>query len=545
LSDVLHTPALELSLSLDARSLEPDTPSRVHLVAELRAIAAGIEQARPPLSIVFTIDASGSMSGPPIEHVIQSIDRIVALLEPTDRVAVVAFSDGASEIVPLVHASAEQRKLISARVHRLAANGATHMESGLRRAAALLPPRELHERQVILLLSDGAPNRGQHSPDELATLAKSLRPHIALSTLGFGPHHHEDLLTKISAAGAGRYHFIADPVMCAVEFAQAIGAQGDVVAEAIDLVLTPAPGVEVVRFLGSPEVRFSASSVKLTVGDLLDGGTHLTVADLSVHPQREPGLWEILSARSSYRRAGERDCLQIEKTLRIPVGYGEKGIAHEVRAQVLRARADEARAEARKLADRNQFEGAAAVLRKLIREIETQPGFTPNDGSPLAETLEQLVDEAVAMERKPNAEQYTTFRRTQWSMSMAMPAPPASDPGPMSSHVMSGVAGPLPPAYLLNVTDDHAHERYPLNSPKMIIGRTPSADIQLKDSNVSRQHAAIQGQGGRFYVVDLGSTNTTRVNGKLLHRPWPLSPGDLVKIGNIELRYEENPASRA
>src|SRR5262245_65208028 len=103
LGDMAHASALELSLALDARSLEPDTPSRLHLVAELRAIAAGIEKARPPLSIVFTIDASGSMSGPPIEHVIQSIDRIVALLEPTDRVGVVAFSDGASEMVPLVH----------------------------------------------------------------------------------------------------------------------------------------------------------------------------------------------------------------------------------------------------------------------------------------------------------------------------------------------------------------------------------------------------------------------------------------------------------
>jgi Ca-activated chloride channel family protein len=147
------------------------------------------------------------------------------------------------------------------------------------------------------------------------------------------------------------------------------------------------------------------------------------------------------------------------------------------------------------------------------------------------------------MERKPNAEQYTTFRRTQWSMSMAVPAPPTSESGPMSSRVMSGVAGALPPAYLVDITDDHAKDRYTLNSPKMIIGRTPSADIQLKDSNVSRQHAVIQGQGGRFYLMDLGSTNTTRVNGKLLQRPWRLSPGDLVKIGNIELRYEEDPRS--
>src|SRR5690349_18401397 len=144
----MQPPPLALSLALDVRGLQPDKPQKAHLVADVRALAAGIERERPPMSLVFAIDVSGSMAGPPIEQVILSIDQIIGLLEPRDRVAVVAFSEGASQISSLLPLEGDKKKLISSRVHRLKAEGATNMESGIRLAAAQLPPRAPHERQV-------------------------------------------------------------------------------------------------------------------------------------------------------------------------------------------------------------------------------------------------------------------------------------------------------------------------------------------------------------------------------------------------------------
>ena len=71
------------------------------------------------------------------------------------------------------------------------------------------------------------------------------------------------------------------------------------------------------------------------------------------------------------------------------------------------------------------------------------------------------------------------------------------------------------------------------------IGRAPGNDLVLTDSLVSREHARLERfDDGRLLVIDLGSANGTLVNGKLLSSPARLEPGDLVKIGDTELRLE-------
>jgi Ca-activated chloride channel family protein len=531
---------LGLSLALDERGLPTGTATRAHLVAEVSATAAGIERARPPLSVALAVDVSGSMAGPPIEQVIASIDRVTALLEPTDRIGVVAFSDSATEVTPLLPADATARRLIAQRTRRLVAEGGTNVERGLALAAKLLPARGAHERQVILLLSDGAPNRGKSTAAELAELAKSFRPDVSVSTLGYGPQHNEDLLAAIAEGGAGRYQFIADPAVCELELAQAIGAQGDVVAEAIALTLQLEPGVEVVRFLGKPAVRFGAQGLRLDVPDLLEGSRHLVVAELSLATPREPGPWKVARAVLGYQRAGQREALAVEEDLVTVIGREGCEPVPEARARVLLMRADEVRAEARALADRGQYDGAAAVLRRLMAAITEETWFKSGDGSPLDEALEQLLDEAVALERKPSVEEYTILRKSQLAGSMMEEtlAPLAS---PLSVMAMGSVGGALPRAALVAITGEAPGRRFPLALGKAVIGRGANAEIRVQDGSVSRRHAVVAGQNGRFIVVDMGSTNTTQVNGEPVAKPHPLAPGDVIRVGDIELRYEEEP----
>ncbi|EYF00966.1 VWA domain-containing protein [Chondromyces apiculatus] len=532
-------PALDLALGLDLRGVSPGTPVRAHLVASLRALGEGVERARPPLSVVFVVDVSGSMAGPPLEQVAGSIDRLVGLLEPTDRVGIAAFSDGASEVVALALLDAEARRRISTRVHRLKAEGGTNMEEGLLRGKAMMPPRGKHERQLLVMLGDGAPNRGKVTPEDLSALARSFRPDVVVSTLGYGAHHHEDVLAQIADAGAGRYHFIADPSVCSIELAQAIGVQGDAVAEAVELSLAPAEGVEIRRFYGNPEVRFGAGGVRVGVPDLLDGGRAVVVAELSLTPPREAGMWEALGATASYRRAGEVEALSLAAVLKVPVGMAVTGPEPVARAEVLIAQADEARAEARRQADRGQFEGAAAVLRQMIRVIEEEPGRARGDGSALDEALEQLVDEAVAMERKPSQEAYQVFRKAQVQSRSLVDASEMHASSPMSVRMVESVAGALPRASLVVVAGDDAGRRYALDQPRITIGRTKAAQVRIVDANVSRMQTLIVGQEGKFIASDLGSTNTTCLNGERLTRPAPLGPGDVLRVGDVELRYEE------
>jgi hypothetical protein len=71
------------------------------------------------------------------------------------------------------------------------------------------------------------------------------------------------------------------------------------------------------------------------------------------------------------------------------------------------------------------------------------------------------------------------------------------------------------------------------------MGRAPSSDVPIEDPFASSAHARIFPRGQFMYIEDMGSTNGTYLNGRQLRRPEQLKPGDTVRIGETEYRYEE------
>lgn len=70
----------------------------------------------------------------------------------------------------------------------------------------------------------------------------------------------------------------------------------------------------------------------------------------------------------------------------------------------------------------------------------------------------------------------------------------------------------------------------------VIVGRSPGADIVIGASYVSGRHARFSLMGKDLVLEDLGSTNGTYVNGELIAGPTGLRDGDLVAIGNVDIR---------
>lgn len=69
-----------------------------------------------------------------------------------------------------------------------------------------------------------------------------------------------------------------------------------------------------------------------------------------------------------------------------------------------------------------------------------------------------------------------------------------------------------------------------------LIGRDGSCDLRLADDSVSRHHAMLTSMGEQWMVVDLGSTNGTRLNGWRLQVQSPLRAGDVLDLGLQRLR---------
>ncbi len=79
--------------------------------------------------------------------------------------------------------------------------------------------------------------------------------------------------------------------------------------------------------------------------------------------------------------------------------------------------------------------------------------------------------------------------------------------------------------------------RIGIGEEPVTIGRLPECDVVLGDPNVSRRHAEIRRQGTGFVVVDLGSTNGTRVNGAGV-KERRLVDGDEITVGGTRIRFE-------
>lgn len=77
-----------------------------------------------------------------------------------------------------------------------------------------------------------------------------------------------------------------------------------------------------------------------------------------------------------------------------------------------------------------------------------------------------------------------------------------------------------------------------LTRPVTTVGRGNANDLVLNDSSVSRFHAVIKLQDDAIIVADRGSTNGLLVNGQHISDDTQLQNGDLVQIGQYELRLE-------
>jgi pSer/pThr/pTyr-binding forkhead associated (FHA) protein len=74
----------------------------------------------------------------------------------------------------------------------------------------------------------------------------------------------------------------------------------------------------------------------------------------------------------------------------------------------------------------------------------------------------------------------------------------------------------------------------------MLVGRDEGSDIRIDEALVSRAHARIEARGDSYVVLDLGSTNLTRVNGAVVTESV-LRPGDEVRFGRAVCRFELIP----
>ena len=78
-----------------------------------------------------------------------------------------------------------------------------------------------------------------------------------------------------------------------------------------------------------------------------------------------------------------------------------------------------------------------------------------------------------------------------------------------------------------------------LDSHALRVGRGGDNDLSVEgDEYASSHHARFEPRRDGVYVEDIGSTNGTFVNGIRVGHERRLAPGDVVRIGETDLRFE-------
>lgn len=100
---------------------------------------------------------------------------------------------------------------------------------------------------------------------------------------------------------------------------------------------------------------------------------------------------------------------------------------------------------------------------------------------------------------------------------------------------------------LVIVSGKSAGKTIAINRDQLLVGRAEECDVRPLSDEVSRRHCAVRIEPDVVWVEDLGSRNGTFVNGSKITEKTKVYDGDLIKVGNLELRVaggtERKPGS--
>jgi Ca-activated chloride channel family protein len=284
-----------------------------HLVVRVADPGAGLD-ATPPaepvgLNIALVVDASGSMSGKPLEFAIDSAQRMIDALSDRDYLSVVSFSSEVTDLVVSEKMSIGGRARALGSLAAIQANGQTNLSAGWLRGAehvaqGMESGRASQHR--VIVLSDGHANQGIVDPASLATHAAQLALRgLFTSSVGIGDNYNSQTLEAIAVHGGGAHHRAARPH----EIVEVVTAELREIrltaAENITLAIHPAPGVRLKCLNEFPLSREEGAYV-CNMGSLAAGASRTAIFSVRF-PAGELGAKIPFEIRAAWRRPGALD----------------------------------------------------------------------------------------------------------------------------------------------------------------------------------------------------------------------------------------------
>jgi len=363
---------MKASIKLDHQLVAIEGEHVVNAMLDLDAPAPDVNKERPPLHLALVIDRSGSMHGAKLENTKAAADYLIRRLKATDQMAIVAYDDEVDLVSSLAPVD---RDHLRRAVHSISSGGMTNLSGGwlkgveeVRRAPAGAPRK-------VILLTDGQANHGITDSATLVGMAgKIAEEGVGTTTIGYGRDFHEQLLTQMADAGAGKSYFAANaedaPGIFAAEFADL----ASLVAQNVSLEIRPTEDVQLLGILNEYPTTAVVGGVQINLGDAYAEENRRVVFQLHIPQMAALGVKKVADLLLRYVSVGDSVAAH-EITLPIVVNAVSADEAagaasdQDVLEEVLILKAARGQKEARDLAVRGDFEAAQKLLRDSADEL--------------------------------------------------------------------------------------------------------------------------------------------------------------------------------
>ena len=168
----------------------------------------------PGVDLAIALDASGSMKQEAFFGLFkqgndregkrqEAAQKLVEMLGPADRVAIIGFNDAAQTLLPLTDLDASgSRNRVRRAIRGVGNDGGTNLTAGLRAALAQLTAEPTDQSQHVIFLTDGV---GDFQQD---VIQPALDNHIKIYTIGLGSGVNQPLMEMIAAETGGGYYSV-------------------------------------------------------------------------------------------------------------------------------------------------------------------------------------------------------------------------------------------------------------------------------------------------------------------------------------------------
>lgn len=271
--------------------------SREHVL--VKVIGSGTAMGpRMPLNVCLILDRSGSMEGAPLDYVKQACGFVIDLLEPTDVLSIVAFTDQAELIKPAGYVVNKQ--LVKEHINRLEVGNTTDLFGGIamgcQQVASVASPSYVNR---ALLLTDGEPTAGNKDfASIVGQVAEQKSRGITVTALGFGSEYNEELLAGIAKRSGGNYYYIMRPELIPEVFRKELQTMMSTVARNLHLRVKMSRWVQVRQILGK-QPTFGHRTADVTLADIERGEVQTALIELEVGA-RPGGKYRVAQVELSY-----------------------------------------------------------------------------------------------------------------------------------------------------------------------------------------------------------------------------------------------------